>query len=51
MNAPELGDIFRIHGPAYFAAFGDTLSGAQKESLEGHRGLPHGSARRLRQAL
>jgi hypothetical protein len=33
MNAPELGDIFRIHGPAYFKAFGDSLSGGQRKAL------------------
>lgn len=26
MNAPRLADICRIHGPRYFAAFGDSLS-------------------------
>ncbi len=33
MNAPELGDIFRIHGPAYFEAFGDSLSGGQRKAV------------------
>src|SRR5271155_887376 len=31
--APELADIFRIHGPAYLAAFGDSLSAQQKRAL------------------
>ena len=35
MKAPalELADIFRIHGPAYLAAFGDSLSAQQKRAL------------------
>ena len=35
MMAPalELADIFRIHGPAYLAAFGDSLSAEQKRAL------------------
>jgi putative transposase/transposase-like zinc-binding protein len=31
--APDLADIFRVHGPAYLAAFGDSLSGQQKRAL------------------
>ena len=35
MNAPalELGDIFRLHGPAYLTTFGDSLSHEQKQAL------------------
>jgi Putative transposase/Transposase zinc-binding domain len=35
MTAPalELADIFRIHGPAYLATFGDSLSAQQKRAL------------------
>jgi hypothetical protein len=35
MKAPalELSDIFRIHGPAYFTTFGDSLSGQQRKAL------------------
>ena len=35
MKAPtlELGDIFRLHGPAYLKAFGDSLSGGQRKAL------------------
>ena len=35
MTAPalELADIFRIHGPAYLAGFGDSLSAQQKRAL------------------
>src|SRR5215470_15671968 len=35
MKAPalELGDIFRLHGPAYLATFGDSLSHEQKQAL------------------
>jgi len=35
MKAPalELADIFRIHGPAYLEAFGDSLSTSQKKAL------------------
>jgi hypothetical protein len=35
MTAPalELGDIFRLHGPAYLAAFGNSLSAGQKKTL------------------
>ncbi len=31
--APELADIFRLHGPAYLARFGDSLSIQQKRAL------------------
>ena len=31
--ALELADIFRIHGPAYLAAFGHSLSAQQKRAL------------------
>ena len=31
--ALELGDIFRLHGPAYLAAFGNSLSAGQKKTL------------------
>jgi hypothetical protein len=36
MKAPalELADIFRIHGPAYLDAFGDSLSGGQRKALK-----------------
>src|SRR5271166_4463914 len=36
MKAPalELADIFRIHGPAYLKAFGDSLSGGQRKALK-----------------
>src|SRR5258708_4686839 len=35
MKAPalDLADIFRVNGPAYLAAFGDSLSGQQKRAL------------------
>src|SRR5215472_5215149 len=35
MTAPalELGDIFRLHGPAYLTTFGDSLSHEQKQVL------------------
>jgi hypothetical protein len=35
MKAPalELADIFRVHGPAYLEAFGDSLSAGQKKAL------------------
>jgi hypothetical protein len=35
MKAPalELGDIFRLHGPAYLATFGESLSHEQKKAL------------------
>jgi hypothetical protein len=35
MTAPalELGDIFRLHGPAYLTTFGDSLSHEQKKAL------------------
>jgi len=35
MKAPalELGDIFRLHGPAYLTRFGDSLSYEQKKAL------------------
>jgi hypothetical protein len=35
MKAPvlELGDIFRLHGPAYLTTFGDSLSYEQKKAL------------------
>ncbi len=35
MKAPalELADIFRVHGPAYLAAFGDSLCARQKRAL------------------
>jgi hypothetical protein len=35
MKAPalELGDIFRLHGPAYLTTFGDSLSHEQKQAL------------------
>ena len=35
MKAPalELGDIFRLHGPAYLTTFGDSLSREQKKAL------------------
>jgi len=35
MTAPalELGDIFRLHGPAYLTTFGDSLSPEQKQAL------------------
>jgi hypothetical protein len=35
MTAPalELGDIFRLHGPAYLTTFGDSLSYEQKQAL------------------
>ncbi len=35
MKAPalELADIFRIHGPAYLEAFGDSLSAGQKKAV------------------
>ena len=35
MTAPalELGDIFRLYGPAYLAAFGSSLSAGQKKTL------------------
>jgi putative transposase/transposase-like zinc-binding protein len=35
MKAPalELGDIFRLHGPAYLTTFGDSLSHEQKKAL------------------
>jgi hypothetical protein len=35
MTAPalELADIFRIHGPAYLATFGSSLSAGQKKAL------------------
>jgi hypothetical protein len=29
----ELGDIFRLHGPAYLTTFGDSLSHEQKQAL------------------
>jgi len=32
-SALELADIFRVHGPAYLAAFGDSLSAQQKRAL------------------
>ena len=31
--ALELADIFRLHGPAYLARFGDSLSAQQKRAL------------------
>jgi hypothetical protein len=31
--ALELGDIFRLHGPAYLTRFGDSLSHEQKKAL------------------
>src|ERR1700747_2546993 len=36
MKAPalELGDIFRLHGPAFLATFGDSLSYEQKQALK-----------------
>ena len=36
MKAPalELGDIFRLHGPAYLTTFGASLSRAQKQALK-----------------
>jgi Putative transposase/Transposase zinc-binding domain len=35
MKAPalELGDIFRLHGPAYLTTFGDSLSHEQRQAL------------------
>src|SRR5438445_2272164 len=35
MKAPalELGDIFRLHGPAYLTTFGESLSHEQKQAL------------------
>ena len=35
MKAPalELGDIFRLHGPAYLTTFGDSLCHEQKQAL------------------
>lgn len=35
MKAPalELGDIFRLHGPAYLTTFGDSLSYEQRQAL------------------
>jgi hypothetical protein len=35
MTSPalELADIFRLHGPAYLARFGDSLSVQQKRAL------------------
>ena len=35
MSAPalELGEIFRLHGPAYLTMFGDSLSPEQKQAL------------------
>src|ERR1700757_2281439 len=35
MTAPalELGDIFRLHGPAYLTTFGDSLSHEQNQAL------------------
>jgi Putative transposase/Transposase zinc-binding domain len=35
MTAPalELGDIFRLHGPAFLAAFGSSLSAGQRKAL------------------
>ena len=35
MKAPalELGDIFRLHGPAYLTTFGDSLCYEQKQAL------------------
>jgi hypothetical protein len=35
MNAPalELGEIFRLHGPAYLTTFGESLSYEQKKAL------------------
>jgi hypothetical protein len=33
VRALELADIFRIHGPAYLKAFGDSLSGGQRKAL------------------
>jgi hypothetical protein len=35
MKAPELelGDIFRLHGPAYLTKLGDSLSHEQKQAL------------------
>jgi hypothetical protein len=35
MKAPalELGDIFRLHGPAYLTTFGDSLSHEKKKAL------------------
>ncbi len=33
MTALELADIFRLHGPAYLARFGDSLSAQQKRAL------------------
>ena len=32
-SALELGDIFRLHGPAYLTTFGDSLSYEQKKAL------------------
>ena len=32
-SALELGDIFRLHGPAYLTRFGDSLSHEQKKAL------------------
>ena len=32
-TALELGDIFRLYGPAYLAAFGNSLSAGQKKTL------------------
>jgi hypothetical protein len=36
MRAPalELGDIFRLHGPAYLTTFGESLSHEQKQALK-----------------
>jgi hypothetical protein len=31
--ALQLGDIFRLHGPAYLAQYGDALSNQQKRAL------------------
>src|SRR5215469_2960336 len=33
MTAPALADIFRIHGPAYLARFGPSLSVQQKRAV------------------
>ncbi len=53
MKAPalELGDIFRLHGPAYLTTFGDSLSAMSKEGAERDRGLPHGGPRRSRRPM
>ena len=42
MTAPalELGDIFRLHGPAYLTTFGDSLSREQKKALRAIAACP-----------